>query len=218
MIPLVMLPKPSSGPAVRSDIRKLKEVLIHGIGAAAEYLSQLLRAEKLLLLDKPRACGEIPLGGVAVLHEVVSVYHTRAVIVPIPCDELNAVFAWSTYQHRAAEVSEDAVVAIQPAGFELRGGFHSGHILQRLRGDVLDAIQGILCLGRVRVLPTIEHTALAGDAAEGCAVPKDRQLISLQRQGFKACTVQGNTDFFKVAKLTACVLGVHVSDPPVVKK
>ena len=45
----------------------------------------------------------------------------------------------------------------------------------------------------------------------------DRQLISLHRQDFKACTVQGSTDFFKVAKLTACVLGVHVSDPPVVK-
>ena len=145
-------------------------------------------------------------------------YHTRAVIVPIPCNELNAVFARSTCQHRAAKVSEDTVVAIQPAGFELRGGFHSGHILQRLCGDVLDAIQGILCLGRVRVLPAIEYAALAGDAAEGRSVPKDRQLRSLQRQGFKACTVQGNTDFFEVAKLTACVFGVHVSDPPVVKK
>jgi len=46
----------------------------------------------------------------------------------------------------------------------------------------------------------------------------DKQLLSLHRQGSKSCTVQGSTDFFKVAKLTACVLGVHVSDPPVVKK
>ena len=121
-------------------IRKLKEVLIHRVGAASVNLSQLLRAEKLLLLDKPRACGEILLGGIVVLHEVVSVYHACPVIVPIPCDELNAVFARRTCQHRAAKVSEDAVVAIQSAGFELRGGFHSGHILQRLRGDVLDAI------------------------------------------------------------------------------
>ena len=68
------------------------------------------------------------------------------------------------------------------------------------------------------ILSPIEHAALAGDAAEGCAVPKDRQLLSLHRQGSKACTVQGNTDLFKVAKLTACVLGVHVSDSPVVKK
>ena len=121
-------------------IRKLKEVLIHGIGAAAEYLSQLLRAEKLFLLDKPGACGEILLGGIVVLHEIVPVYHARAVIVPIPCDELNAVFARRTCQHRAAKVSEDTAVAIQSAGFELRGSLHSGHILQRLRGDVLDAI------------------------------------------------------------------------------
>ena len=88
---------------------------------------------------------------------------------------------------------------------------HHG-VLQEVRRE------GILCMGRVRVLPTIEHAALAGDAAEGCAVPKDRQLLSLQRQGFKACTVQGITDFFKVAKLTICVLGVHVRDPPVIKK
>ena len=81
-----------------------------------------------------------PEGPTIVLHEVVPVYHTRAVIVPIPCDELNAVFAWSTCQHRGAKVSEDAVVAIQSTGFVLRSGFHSGHILQRLRCDVLDAI------------------------------------------------------------------------------
>lgn len=34
-------------------------------------------------------------------------------------------------EHPSAEVSEDAAAAIQSAGFELRGGFHSGHILQR---------------------------------------------------------------------------------------
>ena len=81
-----------------------------------------------------------PEGPTIVLHEVVSVGHACAVIVPIPSDELNAVFARSACQHRAAKVSEDTVVTIQSAGFELQSGFHSGHILQRLRGDVLDAI------------------------------------------------------------------------------
>ena len=81
-----------------------------------------------------------PEGPTIVLHEVVSVGHACAVIVPIPSDELNAVFARSACQRRAAKVSEDTVVTIQSAGFELRSGFHSGHILQRLRGDVLDAI------------------------------------------------------------------------------
>ena len=37
---------------VGDDIRKLKEVLIHRVGAASVNLSQLLRAEKLFLLDK----------------------------------------------------------------------------------------------------------------------------------------------------------------------
>ena len=59
-----------------------------------------------------------------------------AVIVPIPCDELNAVFAWITCQHSAAKVSEDAVVAIQSAGFELRSGFHSGQLLRNLHKNL----------------------------------------------------------------------------------
>ena len=40
----------------------------------------------------------------------------------------------------------------------------------------------------------------------------------LHRAGFGTLPVEGSTDFFEVAKLTACVLDVHVRDPPVVKK
>ena len=40
-------------------IRKLKEVLIHGIGTAEVDLNQLLLAEKLLLLDESGTCGDV---------------------------------------------------------------------------------------------------------------------------------------------------------------
>ena len=40
-------------------IRKLKEVLIHGIGTAEVDLNQLLWAEKLLLLDESGTCGDV---------------------------------------------------------------------------------------------------------------------------------------------------------------
>ena len=40
-------------------IRKLKEVLIHGIGTAEVDLNRLLWAEKLLLLDESGTCGDV---------------------------------------------------------------------------------------------------------------------------------------------------------------
>ena len=80
------------------------------------------------------------LGLLAAVLEVVTVVDTLAVPIPLPRYKLDAALGRMPRQHSIAEVSEDAVVAIQSAGFELRGGFHSGHILQRLRGDVLNAI------------------------------------------------------------------------------
>ena len=69
---------------------------------------------------------------------------------------------------------------------------------------------GFLRLGRGHILPPIEHTALAGDVAERCAIPLNRYLRVLQRLGFKACTVQARTDFLKVAELLFCVVVIHV--------
>ena len=88
-----------------------------------------------------------------------------AVIVPIPCDELNAVFAWITCQHSAAKVSEDAVVAIQSAGFELRGGFQNRHVFRSHFGGVDYALQRSLRTGGGTLLP-VQHAAPAGDATE----------------------------------------------------
>ena len=42
----------------------------------------------------------------------------RAIIVPIPCNELDAVFAMCSRQYRAVEVGKDSVIALQPAGFQ----------------------------------------------------------------------------------------------------
>ena len=79
-------------------------------------------------------------------------------------------------QHRAVEVGKYAVIALQPAGFELRGTLHSSHVLQCPSRDVFGTDDGFLRLGCGHILSSIEHTALAGDAAELCAIPIDRQL------------------------------------------
>ena len=209
-LPLIMAVRPDGrGYYEAGEIETNFILAVYGRTNFPRYFDNLITPDRVVYYDEERGR---ELNALAKLHLL------RSHIVEPDLNKTIIRRPQCIVKSETAKVSEDAVVAIQSAGFELRGEFHSGQILQRLRGDVLDAIQGVLCLGRVRVLPPIEHAALAGDAAEGCAVPKDGQLLSLQRQGSNARTVQGNTDFFKVAELPACVLGVHVSDPPVVKK
>ena len=112
-------------------------------------------------------------------------------------------------QHRTVEVSKDSIVTIQSAGFELRGSLHSNHILQRSGGDVLGLAESLLGLRCANILPPIEHAALAGDTAEGHAIPIDRQLRVLQRLGFKACAVQASADLLKEAELLLFVVVIH---------
>lgn len=112
-------------------------------------------------------------------------------------------------QHGTVEVGKDAVVALQPAGFELQSVFHSGHILHRSGGDIFDTEEGILCQWCIHIFPPIEYATLAGNTAERCAIPMDRQLRLVQRLGFKPSTVQGNADFLEVAELLLLVVVIH---------
>lgn len=61
----------------------------------------------------------------------------------------------------------------------------------------------------IHIFPPIEYAALAGNTAEGYAIPMDRQLRLVQRLCFKAGTVQGNTNFLEVAELLLLVVVIH---------
>ena len=160
-------------------------------------------------MDEAASYGKVLLGPGIVLHEIVPVGHTCAPVVPIPCNELDAVFTMRPRQHRAVEVGKDSIIALQPAGFEFRSSLHSSHILQRLSRDVFGVDEGFLRLWCGHILPSIEHAALAGDAAELCAIPIDRQLRIRQRLGFISCPVQASADFLKVAELLFRVVVIH---------
>lgn len=58
-------------------------------------------------------------------------------------------------------------------------------------------------------MPQTYINTLAGNTAERCAIPMDRQLRLVQRFGFKASTVQGNADFLEVAELLLLVVVIH---------
>ena len=161
-------------------------------------------------MNKPAAHGEVPLGGVIVILEIMSVMDAFVVEVPLPGHKLDAAFGGVARQHRVTKVSKDAVVTSEIGRLEPWGSFHSGHILQCLRGDVLDTKQGILCLWRVRILPAIVHAALAGDAAQRRIVPQDGEVAIFRRLCFKARTMERNANFFEVTELLSCVAAVHV--------
>ena len=99
-------------------IRKLKEVLIHRVGAASVNLSQLLRAEKLFLLNQPGADSKVLFGSIVVLHEVVPMTYACVPISPIPCDKVDSVFTLNSSQHSAIEIRQHLVAVLQTVGFQ----------------------------------------------------------------------------------------------------
>ena len=83
---------------------------IQCVGTAAIYLDELLVLEELLFRDEAGAGGEVLLGSIIVSGEVVTVGHSLAVVIPIPGDKLDSVFAVRSGQHRSIEVGQHSVV------------------------------------------------------------------------------------------------------------
>ena len=86
------------------------EARIQCVGTAAIYLDELLVLEELLFRDEAGAGGEVLLGSIIVSGEVVTVGHSLAVVIPIPGDKLDSVFAVRSGQHRSIEVGQHSVV------------------------------------------------------------------------------------------------------------
>ena len=84
------------------------------------YLVELFWLEQCFLGKKPAASDKVVLGLLVAVLEVVTVVDTLAVPIPLPRHKPDAALGRMPRQHSIAEVSEDAVVALQPRGLELR--------------------------------------------------------------------------------------------------
>ena len=140
-------------------------ILLADKSQCAVDLRKLLRLEKGAFLNEIAADGEIPLGGFIVVLKIMPVMDALSVVVPLPSHKLDAALGGVARQHRAAKVSEAAVVAIQSAGFELRGGFQNRHVFRSHFGGVDYALQRSLRTGGGTLL-SVQHAAPAGDATE----------------------------------------------------
>ena len=86
--------------------------------------------------------------------------------IPLPRHKLDAALGRMPRQHSIAEVSEDAVVALQPRGLELRCALHRRHVFRGHGSDMDDDLQSILCADAIHVLLSVQHAAPSGDPAE----------------------------------------------------
>ena len=107
------------------------------------------------------------------------------------------------------EVSENAVVAGETAGFEKRGGFQNRHVFRSHFGGVDHRLQCVLCAGDVNTLLPVQHAALAGDAAETPFFPADGQVVILDGLYRETVLPQPNGGFFKETELRGSALSVH---------
>ena len=90
----------------------------------------------------------------------MSVMDALGVEVPLPSHKLDAALAGVARQHCVTEVSKDAVVTSETAGFEPRRGFQNRHVLRSRFGGVDDALQRILRPDAVHTLLPVQHAAL----------------------------------------------------------
>jgi len=160
-------------------------------------------------LNKSAAHGEVPLGGVIVILEIMSVMDAFAVEVPLPSHELHAAFGGVARQHCVTEVSKDAVVTGEIGRLELRCVFQNRHVFRSHFSGVDHRLQCVLCTGDVDTLLPVQHAALAGDAAETPFFPADGQVVILDRFYRETVLPQPNGGFFKETKLRGFVLIVH---------
>ena len=112
-------------------------------------------------------------------------------------------------QHRAAEVSEDAVVALQPCGLELRCALHRRHVFCDHGSGMDDDLQSILCAYAIHVLLSVQHTAPSGNSAEVVILPSDGQVLVLNALRLKAGVYQADFEFLEVPELRHVGLIVH---------
>ena len=110
--------------------REFKEISVYRVRTAVINLGQLLWAEKLFLLNQPRADGKVLFGSCIVLHEIVTMTYTCVPIGPIPCDEVDSVFTLNSSQHSTVEIRQHLVAVLQTVGFQKGRHLHLPHILR----------------------------------------------------------------------------------------
>ena len=143
------------------------------------HLGELFRLEQCFLGKKPAASDKVVLGLLVAVLEVVTVVDTLAVPISLPRYKLDASLGRMPRQHSIAEVSEDAVVALQPRGLELRCALHRRHVFRGHGSGMDDALQSVLRADAIHILLSVQHAAPSGDPTKVVVLPSDGQVLIL---------------------------------------
>ena len=177
------------------------------------YLVELFWLEQCFLGKKPAASDKVVLGLLVAVLEVVTMVDTLAVPIPLPRHKLDAALGRMPRQHSITKVSEDAVVALQPCGLELRCALHRRHVFRGHGSDMDDGLQSVLRADAIHILLSVQHTAPSGNSAEVVILPSDGQVLILDALRLKAGVYQADFEFLEVPELRHVGLIVHFEIP-----
>ena len=128
--------------------REFKEISVYRVRTAAINLSHLFWGEKPFLLNQPRADGKVLFGFCIVLHEIVAMTYSCVPIGPIPCDEVDSVFALNSSQHSAVEIRQHLVAVLQTVGFQSGRCLHLAHIFRCDTDDLIHLSNNLIMVDR----------------------------------------------------------------------
>ena len=77
-----------------------------------------------------------------VIQKAKTMTYACVPIGPIPCNELNAVFALNSSQHSAIEIRQHLVAVLQAVGFQKGRCFHLPHIFRCVSDDLIHHVLG----------------------------------------------------------------------------
>ena len=137
-------------------------------------------------------------------------------IGPIPCDEVNSVFALNSSQHSAIEIRQHLVAVLQAVGFQKGRCFHLPHIFRCVSDDLIHHVLGGDPFRFINVLISVGDAAVLGHLAQRRTVKQDTKLAGISFARLKSFSGKDDCRFSEVTVLFFCA-DAHVT-PPVHKK
>ena len=137
-------------------------------------------------------------------------------INPIPCDEVDSVFALNSSQHSAVEIRQHLVAVLQTVGFQKGRHLHLPHIFRCVSDDLIHHVLGSDPFWLVNILIAVGNTTALSYFTKRRTVKQDTQPVSVNFVQLETLLGKDDCCFSEVTDLFFCA-DAHIA-PPMHKK
>ena len=137
-------------------------------------------------------------------------------IGPIPCDEVDSVFALNSSQHSAVEIRQHLVAVLQTVGFQKGRHLHLLHILRCGPDNLIHLVLGSDPFWLVNILIAVGNTTAPSYFTKRRTVKQDTQPVSVNFVQLETLLGKDDCCFSEVTDLFFCA-DAHIA-PPMHKK